>query len=426
MLNIIKLKLKNKYKSLGINTKDRIINYKEFSPAIRNWKNSIYVYNKNTLSLIPEASKLTINLIKGYFNLYCLKLENKNKSKKNKKLRIRLRKISKHKIFVSEGEFKHTNDLVNITIYFYNRQLLNYIYKISKRYNKLLKKNIFKTKLLLIRKRGLKFIKEQIRQKNIIFKALVLNSNYNLKQKIFYDKIIRKYQNRYYKRFIKKSLRRVLLFIYFKQLIYINKSKFNNLYLQNLTTLIKKIYKKNIQFNFINLKYFYINSNIFTQSLVLKLRKNRRKLLKYLKSCISKTNIKNIEVNSTLKYIFNFNNLNIYNSNLDITNKLLYNLLLQNKTNSIYLKKIIFNNIRYKRVSGIRIQAVGRLTKRYTASRSISKLRYKGNLININSSIYGRSSALLRGNFRPNLQITKLNSKTRIGSFGIKGWISGT
>jgi len=267
---------------------------------------------------------------------------------------------------------------------------------------------------------GLKFIEEQIRQKNVIFKALTLNKNSNLQQKIFQDKIIEKYQNKYYKRFIKKSLRRILLFIYFKQLIYINKSKFNNSYLQNLINLVNKIYKKNIQFNFINVKYFYTNSDIFTQSLVLKLRKNRRKLLRYLKSCISKTKINNIEINSTSKYIFNLNNLNLYN-NLDITNELLYNLLLQNKTKSKHLKEIVFSNIRYKRISGIRLQAVGRLTKRYTASRSISKLRYKGNLININSSIKGRPSALLRDNFRPNLQFTKLNSKTRIGSFGIKG-----
>jgi hypothetical protein len=33
---------------------------------------------------------------------------------------------------------------------------------------------------------------------------------------------------------------------------------------------------------------------------------------------------------------------------------------------------------------------------------------------------------VLRGNFKPNLQFTKLNSKSRIGSFGIKGWVSGT
>src|SRR6266496_3088949 len=307
------------------------------------------------------------------------------------------------KIFISNGEFKHTNDIVNITIYFYNRQLSNYLYKISKKYNKLFRKNVFKKKLLLIKKKGLKYIKEQIRQKNVILKALALKYNYNIQQKMFYDKIIKNYQ-----------------IIYYKQLIYINKSKFNNSYLQGLTNLVKKIYKKNVQFNFINVKYFYINSDIFTQSLILKLRKNRRKLLKYLKSCISKINIKNIEeVNS--KYFFNLNNLNSYSSNLDTTNQLLYNLLLQNKTKSKYLKKIVFNNIRYKKISGVRIQAAGRLTKRYTASRSIYKFRYKGNLININSSIYGRPSALLRGSFRPNLQFTKLNSKTRIGSFGIKG-----
>lgn len=425
MLNIFKLKLKNKYKNLGINTKSKIIHYKEFAPAVRSWKNSIYSYNKNTLSLIPEASKLTINLIKSYFNLYNLKLEKKNKSKKKKFFRIRLRKISTHKIFISNGEFKHTNDLVYITIYFYNRQLSNYLYKISKRYNKLLKKNIFKIKLLLIKKMGLKFIEEQIRQKNIIFKALISKNNYNIEQKIFQANIIEKYQNKYYKRFIKKSLRRIILFIYFKQLIYINISKFNNSYLQNLISLVNKIYKKNIKFNFINIKYFYTNSDIFTQSLILKLRKNRRKLLRYLKSCISKTKINNIKINYTSRYIFDINNLNLFNNNLDISNQLLYNLLLKNKIKSKYLKEIIFSYIKYKRISGIRLQAAGRLTKRYTASRSISKLKYKGNLINFSSSIKGRPSVLLRGNFRPNLQYTKLNSKTRIGSFGIKGWISG-
>jgi hypothetical protein len=32
---------------------------------------------------------------------------------------------------------------------------------------------------------------------------------------------------------------------------------------------------------------------------------------------------------------------------------------------------------------------------------------------------------MLRGNLRSNLQYSKLKSKTRIGSFGIKGWVSG-
>ena len=55
----------------------------------------------------------------------------------------------------------------------------------------------------------------------------------------------------------------------------------------------------------------------------------------------------------------------------------------------------------------------------------VYKLRYKGNLLNIDSSYKGLSSLLLRNNNKLNLQFTKLNSKTRIGSFGIKGWVSG-
>jgi hypothetical protein len=31
---------------------------------------------------------------------------------------------------------------------------------------------------------------------------------------------------------------------------------------------------------------------------------------------------------------------------------------------------------------------------------------------------------MLRGHFKPNLQYTNVNSETRIGSFGLKGWVS--
>jgi hypothetical protein len=36
MLNIIKIKLKDKYKKIGINSKNKILRHKEFSPAVRN------------------------------------------------------------------------------------------------------------------------------------------------------------------------------------------------------------------------------------------------------------------------------------------------------------------------------------------------------------------------------------------------------
>jgi hypothetical protein len=42
----------------------------------------------------------------------------------------------------------------------------------------------------------------------------------------------------------------------------------------------------------------------------------------------------------------------------------------------------------------------------------------------MDSSYKGLSSVLLRGHVKSNLQFTKIKSKTRIGSFGLKGWVS--
>jgi hypothetical protein len=79
--------------------------------------------------LIPQATELATKLIKSYFNLYNLKLERKIRS--NKLLR-RLRKLSSNKIYVSNGEFKHTNNKVVITLYLFNRQKFNIEKKIRK------------------------------------------------------------------------------------------------------------------------------------------------------------------------------------------------------------------------------------------------------------------------------------------------------
>jgi hypothetical protein len=404
MISIIKSKLKIKYKNKSENVKKVNKYYKDFAPAVRQWKDSVYVFNKNTLSLIPEANKIAITLIKGYFNLFNLKLE---KKLRKKRLKLRQKKISINKIFVSGGEFKHTNDKINITLYLFNRQKHNYLLKIKKRFVNLFKKLRFKRKLLLIRKKGLRIINLEIKNKKLILKALRSKGKLN---KLF----LKEYQDIYYRLFIRKSLKRLKLYMYYKQLLYINKSKFNNTYLQGLINLIKKIYKKNVEFNLINLKYFYLNSDIMTQSLLLKLRKNRKKLLRYLNRCVTKAKTNSIEINSMTKDLDNLND----------TNNILNKLFLQNKTKSKYLNDIILNNIKYKKVTGVRLEAAGRLTKRYTASRSLFKVRYKGNLVNAYSSLNKYPSTLLRGKFRPNLQYTKLNSKSRIGSFGLKGWVS--
>ena len=408
MLNIIRSKLKNTYKKKSLNNGNVTIYNKDFVPAVRDWKNSIYVYNKNALSLIPVASRLVIKLIKGYLNSYNLNIESKLRKER---LRRRIRKLSTNKIFVSDGEFKHTNDKVNITLYVYNRQKLNYLLKLKKRYTSLFKKEKFLNKLKLIRKVGLNILEKQ--QENIKVLTNVL-PNYNSK--------VYSIQNLYYKDFIIKSLKRLKYYMLYKQLLYINKTKFEYSYLQGLINLIRKIYKKNVEFNIINLKYFYFNSDIFTQPLVLKLRKER-KLLRYLKSLVKKSKINKIKLDERSRYFFDLENLFTVNNDFDTRNNFLNDFIKQNKTE--YLKKVVLNNIKYKRVSGVRIEGAGRLTKRYTASRSQHKVRYKGNLVNVYSSIKGYPSSLLRGNFKPNLQYTKLNSKSRIGSFGVKGWVSG-
>jgi len=408
MLNIIRSKLKNTYKKKSLNNGNVTIYNKDFVPAVRDWKNSIYVYNKNALSLIPVASRLVIKLIKGYLNSYNLNIESKLRKER---LRRRIRKLSTNKIFVSDGEFKHTNDKVNITLYVYNRQKLNYLLKLKKRYTSLFKKEKFLNKLKLIRKVGLNILEKQ--QENIKVLTNVL-PNYNSK--------VYTIQNLYYKDFIIKSLKRLKYYMLYKQLLYINKTKFEYSYLQGLINLIRKIYKKNVEFNIINLKYFYFNSDIFTQPLVLKLRKER-KLLRYLKSLVKKSKINKIKLDERSRYFFDLENLFTVNNDFDTRNNFLNDFIKQNKTE--YLKKVVLNNIKYKRVSGVRIEGAGRLTKRYTASRSQHKVRYKGNLVNVYSSIKGYPSSILRGNFKPNLQYTKLNSKSRIGSFGVKGWVSG-
>ena len=70
--------------------------------------------------------------------MYNINIERKIRKKV---LSRKLRKLSSSKIFISKGEFKHTNNKVIITLYVFNKQKINYLFKLKKRYlNKFLKK----------------------------------------------------------------------------------------------------------------------------------------------------------------------------------------------------------------------------------------------------------------------------------------------
>lgn len=414
MLNLFSFKINNKaIKPLNINNEKKTS--KHFPSPLREWKNSIYVFNKNSLNLIPSITVSINNIIKSYFNLYNKNIEVKMRTKR---LLLRLRRLSSNKYYISNGGFKHTNNKVLINLYIFNRQKTNYLLTLKQWYlnsflNQTKREKNINIKLIkrlnLINNKGIQAIRTLNKNKYLLIKALnsvLKNKNYNIST----FRGLSKYTENFYRTLIKKSLRKVRMYFYYKQLLYINKSKLNYTYLQYLKKHLEKFYNKNVEFNLINLKRFYLNSDILSESLAVKLARNRRKMGKYINNLKHKINVKqkNLFDNSLTKYKENQINLNIAQSQ-----------------NEQLLQSFIIDNLKYRHVTGFRLEAKGRLSRRFTASRSVSKLRYKGSLLDVDSSYKGLSSVLLKGNLKSNTQYTKLKSKSRIGSFGIKGWVSG-
>ena len=397
MLNLIfNNKINSSYKKF--NNSNIIKSLKHFPSSTREWKSSIFLYNKNNLNLIPVTDLSAIKIVKSYFLLFNRKIEARLRTKKFYK---KPRKLSLNKIYISNGEFKHTNNKVIINLYIFNRQNHNYLSvtkKIKTKLNFFLKNS---KKLYLNRSKILKqFALKSLFRKDINFLKNMKNNRINNYIKISIEK--------YCKKVIINEKNKRLLYWYYKQLKFINESKFTYMYLQYLKRQLSKLYNKQIEFNLINLKRFYLNSDILLESITKKIRRKRKKTLHYLTKLKNKVRVK--RKNSYLhRYIVN----NKLEKKKDMTKS------------SSYLSKFVIKNLKYRNVTGFRLEARGRLTRRYTASRSILKVKYKGNLLNIDSSLKGLSSVLLKGNLRSNLQYTKLASKSRIGSFGIRGWISG-
>jgi hypothetical protein len=414
MLNIIKIKKKKVLKK-NIKNINFIVKNKSSVPSIRDWKNSIYVYNKNYLSLIPIASKLTTKLIRSYFNSYNLKSEIKVRVKKRNRIHKKLFKKSLIKIYLSDGEFKHTNDKIIINLYLYNRQKINLLVKLKKFYKKTLKKKRrFMLRRIYLNRRAMSRLLNYKKLKYLVLiNPSLFNDLQNKRYLIYKSNLL---ERKYKQRLIKK----LKLCLYHKQLVYFNKLKFDNVYLQGLINLIRKIYKKNIDFNIINLKTFFANSDILIQPLKYKYRK-KRKLMKYLRRFLNNIKIQLVD----LIYQPNFYlNKFIFIEKKDIVNNLFSSFFFFNKINS--LKKTIMSNIKYKKITGVRLSLAGRLTRRYTAARAAYKMKYQGNLKNIYASENKDRYVLLRSKLQPNLDYKKLSYKTRIGAFGLKGWVSGS
>jgi hypothetical protein len=477
-----------------------VVPIKYFPPATKEWYNSVYTFNKNSIKNLTVANNNLSNIIKSYFNFYF-----NRKILNNKKLATRFRRLSMKKIFISKTKIKHTAKKVIITLYIYNEERRILIRKIE-RLERLLfpfqskndlknkplsindklnlitsKENntLFTTKLNEILPLILKQIKiyqkiillkkesrNYLRELNLIYQLKIFYKNIKNILKAcdnntilfkYYEKI---YYEAKYKIILEKEIKRI---VYYKLLLNLNKSKFEDKFLLKLKYLISKILKKEVEFNIVNLKTMMLDSNILTQIIALKIKNRNNKLLRVLTRSLdmimlplrilsrekySRINIDKLDFNrnknTKLSNFVYFEKLDNILNNLNVTkdkdslNQILF--LFNNfnffsisenehsnniKENKKTLLNIILRTIKYKKIAGVRLEAKGRLTRRLTASRSVFKIKWKGTLKNLDSSYKELSSVMLRGHIRSNLQYSIVNSKTRNGAFGLKGWISG-
>jgi Mitochondrial ribosomal protein (VAR1) len=439
---------------------------KHFPSATKEWYNSIYTFNKNNLKNLSVANNNLSNIIKNYFNFH---FNNKIFRCTSKKLSTRYRRLNIKTIFVGKAEVKHTtNQKIIITMYVYNEEkriLMSKIRRLERLlfssqsqtgfnispldytpqknkylsfYNKLniinytnnntiLKKNLKSIMLLILKqikthqlifsrgslvyntsqKNNIEFLARElfiISQLKIYYKEIVNIINICKNNTAYYEYYEKYFYEAKYKIILEKEIKRI---VYYKQLLSLNKSKFEDNYLSRLKPLISKIWrssKKDIEFNIINLKNISLDSNIFTKAISLKIKNRKNKLLKVLRRSLDTIVL---APSKTRKIVNNYYTPN----NIENNNKTLLN--------------TIYNTIKYKKIAGARLEAKGRLTRRLTASRSVFKIKWKGSLKNLDSSYKRLSSVMLRGNIRSNIQYSIINSKTRNGAFGIKGWISG-
>jgi hypothetical protein len=444
-MKIFNNNLNNNTKTVALRKKIGDIGKIKYLPSFsKEWKNTIYSYNKNMLKNIPSNDVNINKIIQSYFNLY---FKDHKYVGSRKFILLRRRRTFLRKIYVSNAEIKHTNNKAIITLFTVNREK-----KILKRkylkINKKISQNLIRRYLLLY-KNNVSNIYDIINN----HKFLSVNGGNKMTKKGFLN-----YRLEYLNKFIKlkdlylRKIWSVIISKYWRthlkllrkyDLMYsLNQYKFNNLtFLPKLSNILNKIIGKKIEYNIINLKSIAYNTDLFTNALALKLKKKRMNYIKSMFSILNRAylpKINTIKERTLVKgqknidlYLDKYKDLNII-SNLNNINldKLLNNIhnttnTDKNDTENKKIHNLIYNSIGYKNMGGIRLEVKGRLTKRYRADRSIYSLKWKGGLKNVDSSFKRLSSVLFRGNSKSNMTYTLSQSKRRIGAFAVKGWISG-
>lgn len=252
------------------------------------------------------------------------------------------------------------------------------------------------------------------------------------------EMMIELWYKKYHRKWMKLVLKREFTSIYYKQLMSVNKMKFHQHYMTSLQKEARKIFNKAIEFNFVNLKYLHMDSNLISRGLTTKLRKKRTSVYYRLKGLFERYRVPVIDVERYYKERYSRSHISDNPSLIklegdkdiidvsidryipDFANMFkLSNIKGYSQNTSHYL-----DTLRYKLVKGIRVELAGRLTKRYKAARSVFKLRYRGNIRNELSSRQFSTAIMLRGSEESNVQYHYTRTKRRIGVFGTKVWVS--
>jgi hypothetical protein len=377
IINILLNHYFNLKKKIKFNVKPMIFKHNIINKNL--FINNIDIINKtNTMKLIKKQSLYISkrkNILINWKNKLIL---NKNLTNKDKFLNYGL---SLKRIFINFPKIKHTNNNISILINIFNKEKIY------------LKVKLKRLKSIILTK---KYIN------NIIINKYINNISTN--NNMWDIKIM-------LLNILKTNLVNTLFKRNYLAKIYLNNFKFNNLNLISLKNIIYKIYNKEIYIYVTNIKYIYLDNNIFIDSLTIKLNNRKKRVLRVLKQGLHIVRLANINTNILLK-----TNLFLKNS---IKESMLFNIIY----NNIEYKNII-RNIRNIHIIGINLEAKGRLTRRMTASRSVYKIRSKGTLKNIYNYYYNISTSLIKNTLNSNISYTKNESKNRNGAFGILSKIS--
>ncbi|MBD5653780.1 MAG: hypothetical protein IAI50_01195 [Candidatus Eremiobacteraeota bacterium] len=250
--------------------------------------------------------------------------------------------------------------------------------------------------------------------------------------------LLKQYINIYINYYIMRHMRKEIALICNRQSINFHKSKFEKQHILPLILLLERTYNKKVIFNIVKLKCFYSSSSILSELLITKLNNKFTKIQDVLKYCMDVFELPPIDkltiYNKAFKKDYIVQNLDIINiasaksASGDSIDPLDNSLLKFDHydNNSIYLSDYMINlseiirSVKHKYTNGIKINMVGRLSRKAETGRSTHMAVYKGSTKDTDSSYKGLSTALSRGYAKPNLLYTLSKSKLRVGNFGLK------